>query len=51
MCRRQDADMENNTILKVSGLKKRFGQLTVLKNIDLEVQNGEAISIIGPSGT
>lgn len=37
-------------ILSVRGLKKSFGDLEVLKGIDLEVANGEVISIIGPSG-
>ena len=46
---------ENNMIaeeqiLSVRGLKKSFGELEVLKGIDLDVQNGEVISIIGPSG-
>ena len=46
---------ENNMIaeeqiLSVRGLKKSFGQLEVLKGIDLDVKNGEVISIIGPSG-
>ena len=38
------------SILSVHGLKKSFGELEVLKGIDLEVKNGEVISIIGPSG-
>ncbi len=37
-------------ILSVRGLKKDFGDLEVLKGIDLDVENGEVISIIGPSG-
>ena len=37
-------------ILSVRGLKKDFGDLAVLKGIDLDVENGEVISIIGPSG-
>ena len=38
------------SILSVRGLQKSFGELEVLKGIDLEVKNGEVISIIGPSG-
>ena len=38
------------SILSVKGLEKSFGELEVLKGIDLEVKNGEVISIIGPSG-
>ena len=33
-----------------AGLSKRFGTLDVLRNIDLEVTEGEFISIVGPSG-
>lgn len=35
----------------VKGLKKSFGELEVLKNIDLEVKNGEVVCLIGPSGS
>ena len=37
-------------MLKVRGLKKRFGDLQVLKGIDLDVHEGDVISILGPSG-
>ncbi|WP_458863182.1 amino acid ABC transporter ATP-binding protein [Acidaminobacterium chupaoyuni] len=43
--------MEKETVLTLSGLKKNFGALEVLKQIDLTVQQGEVVSIIGPSGT
>lgn len=38
-------------IVKVSGLRKRFGDNEVLRGIDLEVQRGEVIAIIGKSGS
>ena len=38
-------------MLKVRGLKKRFGDLQVLKGIDLDVLEGDVISILGPSGS
>jgi polar amino acid transport system ATP-binding protein len=38
-------------IVKISGLRKRFGDNEVLKGIDLEVQPGEVIAIIGKSGS
>lgn len=38
-------------MIKLKNLYKRFGDLEVLKGIDLEVKEGEVISIIGPSGT
>lgn len=38
-------------ILKVEGLSKSFGSLSVLKGIDLTVDAGEKICILGPSGS
>ena len=37
-------------LIKVEGLKKSFGRLQVLKGIDTEINKGEVIVIIGPSG-
>ena len=41
----------DNTIIKVSGLKKSFGDLEVLKGIDTEIKKGEVVVVIGPSGS
>ena len=41
---------EKSVILSIRGLRKSFGDLEVLKGVDLDVQNGEKIAIIGPSG-
>lgn len=38
-------------MIKVTNLKKSFNNLTVLNGIDLEVKDGEVLSIIGPSGS
>ena len=38
-------------MIEIKGLKKSFGDLQVLKGIDLRVQQGEVISIIGASGS
>ncbi len=38
-------------MLKVTNLHKSFGELEVLKGIDLTVKKGEVIAIIGPSGS
>jgi polar amino acid transport system ATP-binding protein len=38
-------------MIKVEHLSKSFGDLTVLKDITTEIQKGEVVSIIGPSGT
>lgn len=37
-------------MIQVAGLTKRYGQLEVLKGIDLTVEQGEIVSIVGASG-
>ena len=39
------------TKVKVENLKKNFGNLEVLKDINLEVKEGEVVCLIGPSGS
>lgn len=43
--------MNDKVILKINNLHKYFGELEVLKGIDLDVYEGEVISIIGGSGS
>lgn len=38
-------------MISVKNLSKKYGELTVLRDINAEIQKGEVISIIGPSGT
>ncbi|MGB3312793.1 MAG: ATP-binding cassette domain-containing protein, partial [Albidovulum sp.] len=38
------------TALKLENIHKSFGQVHVLKDIDLEVSEGEFIVFVGPSG-
>lgn len=42
---------ETSPAIKVSGLRKSFGDNEVIKGIDFEVAHGEVISLIGPSGS
>lgn len=38
-------------MIRIENLYKRFGKLEVLKGIDINVEKGEIIAIIGPSGS
>lgn len=38
-------------MIKIKNLKKKFGKLEVLKNIDMNVKKGEIVAILGPSGS
>jgi polar amino acid transport system ATP-binding protein len=39
------------TLLKIEHLQKSYGELQVLKDISLEVKEGEVVAILGPSGS
>lgn len=41
----------DNILIKTDKLKKSFGEIDVLKGIDLEIKKGEVVVIIGPSGS
>lgn len=43
--------MTNDPIIKIEQLEKSFGDLHVLKGINLEVDRGEVVCIIGASGS
>ncbi|MEM6445137.1 MAG: ATP-binding cassette domain-containing protein [Cyanobacteria bacterium P01_D01_bin.123] len=42
---------ERKPLVELRGISKRFGELTVLDEVDLTVYQGEALGIVGPSGT
>jgi polar amino acid transport system ATP-binding protein len=42
---------DNEPVIRVRGLQKFFGHLHVLRGIDLTVERGEVLVIIGPSGS
>jgi lipoprotein-releasing system ATP-binding protein len=41
----------NAPLLRAHGLKKRYGNVDVLRGIDLEVHSGELVAILGASGS
>jgi phospholipid/cholesterol/gamma-HCH transport system ATP-binding protein len=42
---------DNTEILKITDLKKSFGKVDVLKNVNLTLKKGETVVILGRSGT
>lgn len=43
--------MTDAPLVQIRGVGKRFGAVTVLDGIDLDVRRGEVVTIIGPSGS
>ncbi len=43
--------MSNNSKIHVEHLKKTFGTLEVLKDISIDIEEGEVVVVIGPSGS
>ncbi|MCP4384274.1 MAG: ABC transporter ATP-binding protein [Hyphomicrobiales bacterium] len=41
---------DNGVSLKITGLRKSWGQVEVLKGIDLEIEAGAFLTLLGPSG-
>ena len=41
---------DSKPIVRLSGVTKDFGKSEVLKNIDLDVYEGEFLTLLGPSG-
>ena len=36
--------------IRVRGLSKRYGELTVFADVDLELRSREIVALVGPSG-
>src|SRR6187399_1906358 len=52
MCRSHpDACMAEEFAIDVKGMTKRFGDRTVVNNIDLQVRAGEIYGFLGPNGS
>ena len=41
----------NGLPISISGITKRYGNLHALDNIDLEIKQGEFLTLLGPSGS
>ena len=42
--------MTNNMKLRTENLVKKYGQRTVVNNVDVEVEQGEIVGLLGPNG-
>ena len=42
---------ENNVVIELKDLRKSFGKVNVLNGIDMKVEKGEVVAIIGSSGS
>ena len=38
-------------LLEIKGLQKSFGELKVLKDVNISIEEGEVLVLIGPSGS
>ncbi|GAB4043473.1 ABC transporter ATP-binding protein [Spirosoma litoris] len=45
------ANTQPDSVISIHGLRKSFGDLHVLRGIDLEVKRGENVAVLGRSGT
>ncbi len=43
--------LDDTSLVRLRGVRKRFGPLEVLKGIDMDVREGEVTCLLGPSGS
>ena len=43
--------MNETTLLQVSGLRKAFGGLVAVNDVDFQIKAGEVLGVIGPNGS
>ena len=46
-----NSEQEQEPLIRLEGVSKSFGKNVILENVDLNINRGEALAIIGPSGT
>ncbi|HWE46203.1 MAG TPA: amino acid ABC transporter ATP-binding protein [Caulobacteraceae bacterium] len=51
MAAQAETGVETAAAVSVRGLHKRFGEIQVLRGVDLEVAPGEKVVVLGPSGS
>ncbi|MGY3175544.1 polar amino acid transport system ATP-binding protein [Pseudomonas sp. TE12234] len=47
----KDFAINDDPILKLRGVRKNFGDLQVIKGVDLDIHHSEVVCLIGPSGS
>ena len=48
---REDVMSEDDVIVRIKDLHKSYGDLEVLRDIDIDVHRGEVVVVLGPSGS
>ena len=43
-------DSEHDTVVRLDGVHKEYGETTALAGVSLEIRAGEAVAVMGPSG-
>ena len=42
---------DKRVIIRIKNVSKSYGEMQVLKNVNLDITNGEVLVILGPSGS